>query len=180
MEAARARAEADKAQLEEALAKNGGDLKAAAGDREFAQLPAFSLNDIDKQSAVVTSIQQSKHISLRECAGELEKVKAAGAFLAPRRAEQSFSIGQGFQGIVIPMGYQLLYVSERTAPPAEESTSPISATGRNGWRATFRSSCPIPASCAWMPILRGKNSLMTVCSRTSARDTPIFSSARRW
>lgn len=121
MEAARARAEADKAQLEEALAKNGGDLKAAAGDREFAQLPAFSLNDIDKQSAVVTSIQQSKHISLRECAGELEKVKAAGVFLAPRRAEQSFSIGQGFQGIVIPMGYQLLYVSERTAPPAEES-----------------------------------------------------------
>ena len=121
MEAALARANEEKVRLEKALAENGGDLAQAAGELAFAALPSFSLNDIANRTAVITSVEQSKHISLQACVAELEKVTKPGVLLAPCRAEQTFSLGQGFQSVVIPVGYQLLYVADRAVPAQDDS-----------------------------------------------------------
>ncbi len=121
MEVALARANGEKSRLEKALAENGGDLAQAAGELSFTALPSFSLNDIANRTAVISSVEQSKHISLQECVAELEKVTKPGVLLAPCRAEQSFSLGQGFQSVVIPVGYQLLYVSDRVVPAQDDS-----------------------------------------------------------
>ncbi|MGN0866899.1 MAG: hypothetical protein ACI4SG_04395 [Oligosphaeraceae bacterium] len=123
MEVALVRASEEKARLEKALAENGGDLTQAAGELAFSALPSFSLDDIVNRTAVISSVEQSKHISLQECAPELEKVTKPGVLLNPCRAEQSFSLGQGFQSVVIPVGYQLLYVADRVVPAQDGSQS---------------------------------------------------------
>lgn len=118
-----AKAESEIARIGGELA-NGADFKAASGALEFAQLPAVSANDIMTSSAVVQSIASSKNINLDlEFIRELESIKEPGHFMTPKRAERRLSFGpdRSFMGMVIPVGYQLLFVSGRTVPAVTDA-----------------------------------------------------------
>lgn len=123
MAAAKTRAEAETKRVADALAANEGDFAAAAADLQFTDLPSFSVSDIYNQSAVVNSVRQSKQLQLDALAEELPKVKAPGVFLAPHKAQQVFSLGSNMQSMVIPVGYQILYVANRTVPEKSETNA---------------------------------------------------------
>ncbi len=122
MAAAQARAQAEMKRIAEALQANGGDLDAAAGDLKFTELPAFSVNDVQNQTEIVKSLQQSKQLNAALFIDALTSIKAPGAFLEPQRAQQVFTLGQGMP-LVIPVGYQLLYVANRVVPEKLDSNA---------------------------------------------------------
>ncbi|GEM_PF-4823279 len=108
MAAAEKRAQDEVKRMTDALAANGNDFAAAAGELKFAELPAFSVNDIYNQTEAVKEFQKQSQVSPVSFVNELSKLKAAGAFLAPQKAQQVFG-----QGIVLPIGYQVIYVADR-------------------------------------------------------------------
>ncbi|MCQ2396992.1 MAG: hypothetical protein MJ106_04785 [Lentisphaeria bacterium] len=126
MVSAQTKAQAEFKRVADALAANGGDLDAAAGDAlKFAELPVISLNDIYKNAETVTAIQNSIQVAPAQFADELSKIKAAGALLMPLRAQQVFRFSGMGNGMVIPVGYQLIYVADRKAPEATEDITAV-------------------------------------------------------
>ena len=123
MEAARKRGEAEKARLAAALAENKGDLAAAAGDLQFTDLNAFSLNDIRLGSETLRAIRVTRFFDPEALLPELEKAPAAGTFLSLQPSQRSFSASASnpYAQTIVPYGYQLLYVAEVKAALADEA-----------------------------------------------------------
>ena len=115
MEAAKKRAEAEKARLSAALAENKGDLNAAAGDLKFTDLTAFSLNDLRVGGDAINQIRTRHFFDPSELLPELEKAPATGTLLELRAAQRAFSTSASnpYAQTLIPYGYQLLYVADR-------------------------------------------------------------------
>lgn len=106
----------------------------AAAPLSFTALPVISIGDIMDNTAAVKSITTSRHIDLDEAfITELEAVRTPGSFLAPVKAERRLSLGgqSPYGDIVMPVGYQLLYVSGRQVP---EAVSDSDKEARNAMR----------------------------------------------
>ena len=132
MEQALRTAQAERARLSAALV---GETKLddVAAPLKFDDLPAISQNDISTRAAVVTTIENGKQIAISDLAAQLSNAQA-GMVLEPIRAERHFnapqSNGNPYQQVVVPMGYQLIYVAGIDAEAGKTATDEV----RNGLR----------------------------------------------
>ena len=112
MEQALRTAQSERARLSAALV---GDkqLSDVAEGLKFDDLPAFSQNDLSSRAPVVSTIENGKQIAIGDLAAQLANAQA-GMVLEPIRAERRFNSPQSaspLQQVVVPMGYQLIYVA---------------------------------------------------------------------
>ena len=113
MEMALRSAQSERARLSEALVGDA-DIATVSPPLKFEDLPAFSKNDINSRSTVVSTIENGKLISIDDLAAQLANAKP-GMVLEPIRAERRFPSqqlgGNPYQVTVVPVGYQLIYVA---------------------------------------------------------------------
>ena len=113
MEQALRTAQSERARLSAALVGEA-KLDDVAAPLKFDDLPAFSQNDISMNTAVVGTIENGKQISIADLAAQLGNAQA-GMVLEPIRAERRYntpqSSGNPYQSVVVPVGYQLVYVA---------------------------------------------------------------------
>ena len=112
------RANAEVKRMRNALTAKPGDLAAAAGNLKFQAMPAFSINDITTNAQNVQEIQKKFSINLNDLVPVLKNVTVAGGVLEPQLASLSLNYGRYSN---ISLGYQVLYVAERTVPQTEKA-----------------------------------------------------------
>ncbi len=116
MEAAKKRAEAEKARLTAALAENKGDLAAAADKLQFTDLEPLSLNELRTGGEVIGKIRASRFFDPSVLLPELEKTPAVGTLLDLQAAQFAYTARDSRS-----LGYQLLYVADVKAPAADDA-----------------------------------------------------------
>lgn len=120
MSASEKRAQEFSQKLVKELGEKNGDI--AACDVEKVQaLPAFSIDDVANQNAVVKSISLLNKIDANAFLLELQNVRNAGVVLTPRAMNQSLGFGQGYQALELPLGYVVIYVKDRVVPQPTEA-----------------------------------------------------------
>lgn len=120
MSASEKRAQEFSQKLVKELGEKNGDIAACEVDKVQA-LPAFSIDDVANQNAVVKSISLLNKIDANAFLLELQNVRNAGVVMAPRAMNQSLGFGQGYQALELPLGYVVLYVKDRVVPQPTEA-----------------------------------------------------------
>ena len=141
MEQALRTAQSERARLSAALVGEA-KLDDVAAPLKFDDLPAISQNDIATRAAVVTTIENGKQIAISDLAAQLSAAQA-GMVLEPIRAERHFnspqSNGNPYQQVVVPMGYQLIYVAGIDEEAGKTASDEVRDGLRNRMLATKKS-----------------------------------------